>query len=199
MSTEKRKRVQRRRQRCSSCFISFSAPAQCPLHLWWHTIEVWDLALLRRWLDISNKMANARTQGFSVTSDIFQVELISQRPPILVLGIFSLYWDCNILFMYGHNTTTSLLLFSRGWDQQGTELLLRIHQQQQHWYYFCLWQRGLPMSGQQPHFHRWEVSEKQKTLFFENWVEVVVLQKPRYLPFHNSQSPVEPIIVKSTK
>ena len=52
-------------------------------------------------------MANARTQGFSVTSDIFQVELISQQPPILVLGIFSLYWDCNILFMYGHNTTTT--------------------------------------------------------------------------------------------
>eukprot|EP00639_Heterosigma_akashiwo_P012729 CAMPEP_0206379798 /NCGR_PEP_ID=MMETSP0294-20121207/11614_1 /ASSEMBLY_ACC=CAM_ASM_000327 /TAXON_ID=39354 /ORGANISM="Heterosigma akashiwo, Strain CCMP2393" /LENGTH=142 /DNA_ID=CAMNT_0053828827 /DNA_START=240 /DNA_END=669 /DNA_ORIENTATION=+ len=55
-------------------------------------------------------MAIARTQGFLVTSDIFQVELISPRPPILVLGIFSLYWDCNILFMYGHNTTTSLLL-----------------------------------------------------------------------------------------
>ena len=89
-------------------FLCVPTPAQCPLHLWWHTIEVWDLALLRRWLHISNKMANARTQGFSVTSDIFQVKLISQRPPILVLGIFSLYWDCNILFMYGHNTTTTL-------------------------------------------------------------------------------------------
>ena len=62
-------------------FICCPAPAQCPLHLWWHTIEVWDLALLRRWLDISNKMANARTQGFTVTSDIFQVELISNNHP----------------------------------------------------------------------------------------------------------------------
>jgi len=39
------------------------------------------LALLRRWLDMTNKMANARTQGFTVTSDIFQVELISQDHP----------------------------------------------------------------------------------------------------------------------
>ena len=99
------------------------------------------LALLRRWLDMTNKMANARTQGYTVTSDIFQVELISNNHP---------YWcwvsslsTGTVVYSSCMDTTNhnSLLLFPRGWDQQLSNQCASTNSSSG---IYCLWHRGYP-------------------------------------------------------
>ena len=86
-----------------------------------NTIEVvWISLCSRRWLDIANHHGDCKDRRIYGQNWHFSSRTDFQQPPMLVLGTLSLYWDCTVLFMHGHNNNL-LLLLTRERDQQGTE------------------------------------------------------------------------------
>jgi len=84
-------------QRCSSCFVIArqSSSRAIPLHLCWYTIEVWDLALLRRWLNITNNMANARKTRIYNGQNWHEKYITDFHIPYCVGCTLSLFWGCT--------------------------------------------------------------------------------------------------------
>ena len=66
-------------------------------------------------------MAIARTKGYTVKTDIFKLNRFPTTTHAGAGYSLSLYWDCTVLFMHGHNNNNLLLLLTRERDPQGTE------------------------------------------------------------------------------
>ena len=105
--------IDTRMQRCSSCFVDFSVPAQTASVL--TTQPRYEISLCsRRWLDITNHHGDCKDKRIYGQNWHFSSRTDFQQPPMLVLGTLSLYWDCTVLFMHGHNNTTTYSSSSQG-------------------------------------------------------------------------------------